>query len=243
MHRTTVLASITGLVASSLLVIGPVAPASGVTAGTCDSRTNDTLKKLLDCVTLDGVREHQAALQGIADANGGTRAAGTPGYQASVDYAAGVLTNAGYNVSVQPFAYAAYEQLAPSTLQQTRTQQRLLCRGRRLPHHELLCVWRCHGAGDRCRHPARPWEHVHQRLRCRRLRRVPGGQHRAHPARCLLIRAQGRERRGRRSIGRDHLQPGQRPRTPPARTCSAVTLGLDYTGGIPVVSMLASPWG
>ncbi len=33
MHRTTVLASITGLVAGSLLVVAPVAPASGVTAG------------------------------------------------------------------------------------------------------------------------------------------------------------------------------------------------------------------
>jgi Zn-dependent M28 family amino/carboxypeptidase len=119
MHRTTVLASITGLVAASLLVVAPIAPASGVTSGTCDSRTNDTLKKLLECVTLDGVREHQAALQAIADANGGTRAAGTSGYQASVDYAAGVLTKAGYNVTVQPFSYVGYEQLGPSTLEQT----------------------------------------------------------------------------------------------------------------------------
>ena len=37
-------------------------------------------------MTLEGVREHQAALQAIADANGGTRAAATPGYNASVDY-------------------------------------------------------------------------------------------------------------------------------------------------------------
>jgi hypothetical protein len=28
----------------------------------CESRTNNTVKKLLECVTLDGVREHQAAL-------------------------------------------------------------------------------------------------------------------------------------------------------------------------------------
>ena len=52
----------------------------------CDSRVNDNFNKLLECVTLDGVRAHQAALQAIADANGGTRAAGTPGYDASVDY-------------------------------------------------------------------------------------------------------------------------------------------------------------
>jgi Zn-dependent M28 family amino/carboxypeptidase len=118
MRRTTVLASITGLVAASLLVIAPVAPASGASPGTCDSRTNDTLKKLLECVTLDGVREHQAALQAIADANDGNRAAGTPGFQASSDYAAGVLRSAGYNVTVQPFSYVAFEQLSASTLDQ-----------------------------------------------------------------------------------------------------------------------------
>ena len=52
----------------------------------CENRTNNTYDKLLGCVTLEGVREHQAALQAIADANGGTRAAATPGYDASVDY-------------------------------------------------------------------------------------------------------------------------------------------------------------
>jgi hypothetical protein len=39
-------------------------------------------------VTLDGVREHQAAFQAIADANGDTRVSGRPGYDASVEYVA-----------------------------------------------------------------------------------------------------------------------------------------------------------
>jgi hypothetical protein len=43
----------------------------------CDNRVNNTSEKLLECVTVDGVRAHQAALQAIADANGSTRAAGT----------------------------------------------------------------------------------------------------------------------------------------------------------------------
>ena len=42
--------------------------------------------KLLECVTLDGVLAHEQAFQDIADDNGGTRASGTPGYDASVDY-------------------------------------------------------------------------------------------------------------------------------------------------------------
>ena len=46
-------------------------------------------------MTLEGVREHQAAFQEIADANDdpfypGTRAAGTEGYAESVEYVAGL---------------------------------------------------------------------------------------------------------------------------------------------------------
>ena len=101
-RRLTALLSTTGLVVASLALIAPASPASGASASTCASRTNDTIQKLLACVTLDGVRAHQAALQAIADANGGTRATGTPGYDASVDYAVGVLEAAGYEVTARP---------------------------------------------------------------------------------------------------------------------------------------------
>ena len=47
----------------------------------CDTRVNNTFQKLLECVTVDGVREHQAAFQAIADANNGIRTSGTPGYK------------------------------------------------------------------------------------------------------------------------------------------------------------------
>ncbi|MDH4280116.1 MAG: aminopeptidase, partial [Acidimicrobiia bacterium] len=64
----------------------------------CDTRVNNTVAKLVECVTLEGVREHQAAFQAAADANGGIRAAGTPGYDATVDYVVGVLEGSGYDV-------------------------------------------------------------------------------------------------------------------------------------------------
>ena len=35
----------------------------------CANRTNTTYQQLLTCVTLEGVRAHQAAFQAIADAN------------------------------------------------------------------------------------------------------------------------------------------------------------------------------
>ena len=44
----------------------------------CENRTNQTYQKLLECVTLEGVREHQAALQAIADANDDPFYPGTP---------------------------------------------------------------------------------------------------------------------------------------------------------------------
>jgi hypothetical protein len=44
---------------------------------------------LTECVTVDGVLEHAKAFQAIADANGGNRASGTPGYRASADYVEG----------------------------------------------------------------------------------------------------------------------------------------------------------
>jgi Zn-dependent M28 family amino/carboxypeptidase len=74
----------------------------------------------LECVTLDGVRSHQAAFQAIADANSGTRAAGTPGYDASVAYVAETLEAAGYDVELDPFPFTfvplgELTQLAPIT--------------------------------------------------------------------------------------------------------------------------------
>jgi Zn-dependent M28 family amino/carboxypeptidase len=84
----------------------------------CENRNNNTAKKLLECVTLQGVREHQAAFQAIADANGGNRFSGLPGYDASVDYVVERLEAAGYDPEVQPFDYLAFTPLGPSALQQ-----------------------------------------------------------------------------------------------------------------------------
>jgi Zn-dependent M28 family amino/carboxypeptidase len=85
----------------------------------CTKRTNDTIAKLLECVTLAGVREHQAALQEIADDNGGNRFSGLPGHDESVDYVVNRLEAAGYDPVVQPFDYFAFTPLGPSVLQQT----------------------------------------------------------------------------------------------------------------------------
>ncbi len=82
-------------------------PAPGAPAGGCEQRSNNTYDKLLDCMTVAGVREHLEAFQKIADNSTdpvypGTRAAGTDGYDDSVDYVAGLLRAAGYQVTLDP---------------------------------------------------------------------------------------------------------------------------------------------
>ncbi len=94
----------------------PAVAAAGPAA--CDTRVNNTIAKLLECVTIDGVREHQAAFQAIADANGGIRTSGTPGYDLSAEYVAQRLEAAGYDVTVQDFQFQTFISLSPAILEQ-----------------------------------------------------------------------------------------------------------------------------
>jgi Zn-dependent M28 family amino/carboxypeptidase len=98
------------------MVLLPATAASAAPSqAACDNRDNNTYQKLIQCVRLDQVRAHEVAFQRIADANGGTRAAGTPGYDASVDYVVDSLESAGWSVELHEFPYLF---IPPATLQQ-----------------------------------------------------------------------------------------------------------------------------
>jgi Zn-dependent M28 family amino/carboxypeptidase len=62
-------------------------------------------ERLVDKVSAQGANRHLIALQRIADRNGGNRAAGTPGYDAGVEYVVGRLQAAGYQVSTPEFSF------------------------------------------------------------------------------------------------------------------------------------------
>ena len=62
-----------------------------------------TARDLRDEVQVGDIRAHLDEFQRIADENGGNRATGTPGFDASVEYVAGQLTAAGYEVTRQAF--------------------------------------------------------------------------------------------------------------------------------------------
>src|SRR5215207_808504 len=69
---------------------------------------------LRDAVTVTAIRAHQQKLQEIATANGGNRASGSPGYDASARYVEQKLRDAGYQVVVQPFQFPFFEERSKS---------------------------------------------------------------------------------------------------------------------------------
>src|SRR5215212_4657309 len=76
--------------------------------------------RLENLVTVEGVHQHQKALQGIADLNGGTRYTRTPGFTASAAYVKSTLEKTGaYNVSYSMFNMPTWKETADPVLQQT----------------------------------------------------------------------------------------------------------------------------
>jgi Zn-dependent M28 family amino/carboxypeptidase len=64
----------------------------------------------------EGAFRHLRALQDIASANGGNRAAGTPGYDRSAEYVAQTLRDAGYVVRLEEFEFPYFEDRTPPVL-------------------------------------------------------------------------------------------------------------------------------
>ena len=77
--------------ATLLLALGMLSAAPAALAAPGDSQ------KLRDAVTLKQIRRHQQEFQAIADANGGTRASGTAGYDQSVNDVVRKLRGSGYS--------------------------------------------------------------------------------------------------------------------------------------------------
>jgi Zn-dependent M28 family amino/carboxypeptidase len=100
---------VTALVALTVAPLGSTAAGPDTTA-------------LRNAVTVKGILAHENAFQKIATRNKvdgvATRAAGTPGYEASVEYVAGKLRGAGYNVTIQPFSFELFEETATPILEQ-----------------------------------------------------------------------------------------------------------------------------
>ena len=106
----TVRRALLAVVAATTAVV--TATATGAGAGV----PTDT-SALREAVSADAIMDHLAELQKIADNTGGTRASGTPGYAASLDYIEGLLEAAGYEVTRQDFLFNSFRTLSPSVFE------------------------------------------------------------------------------------------------------------------------------
>ncbi|HEX6355611.1 M20/M25/M40 family metallo-hydrolase [Actinophytocola sp.] len=97
----------------SILAAGLAAATALATALPSAAAVPTDSSQLREAVSAAGIMEHLEAFQAIADANGGTRLAGTPGYDESADYVAGLLTAAGYQVTRQQFTFDYFQEIEP----------------------------------------------------------------------------------------------------------------------------------
>ena len=108
----------TGAILTSLFLIvvlmGALAPALGAKPD-----PSDFSRGFRKAVTVSGAQEHRAALQAIADANEGTRASGTAGYDQSAQYVYERLEAAGYSPEFQTFEFPFYRELSTPVFERT----------------------------------------------------------------------------------------------------------------------------
>src|SRR5918997_3691136 len=104
---------------AALVAVG----AASAAPGDAKDPTMAATAELRKAVEPAGILAHERRFQRIADANGGTRSSGTPGYDASADYVAGKLEAAGYEVTRQEFDFPYFD-VIDSSFSQTAPEQR-----------------------------------------------------------------------------------------------------------------------
>ena len=129
----------------AVAVLALTAAGSVALAGTPAYAATDNTKlgtKLARELTVDGVNRHLIALQRIADRNGGTRASGTAGHEASTVYVHDKLAAAGWNVSYQEFPFPFFQDNAPAELERLSPDPRVYTAGEEVVTYEFS------GSGD-----------------------------------------------------------------------------------------------
>jgi Zn-dependent M28 family amino/carboxypeptidase len=100
-------------------LMAAVLVAAAALPGVAQARDDFNSKPFRQKVTVANMLVHERALQRFADANGGTRAAGTPGNTATTDYVLKTMRAAGWNARLQPFEFPFFQETAPATFAQT----------------------------------------------------------------------------------------------------------------------------
>ena len=196
------------------LVLFAVAVSALVVAQAVPSATPIDSAELREAVTVAGILEHEEAFQAIADANDATRAAGTSGYDASLDYVRSHSTPATSTITEQEFDFPYFEELATPEFERVSPQFRDYV-------VEVDFVTMDYsGSGDVTGTLVATNDIIldpgpvasTSNSGCEASDFVPAsttvGPGRVDPARNLRLRRQGAERRGGGLRRRDHLQRG-----------------------------------
>jgi Zn-dependent M28 family amino/carboxypeptidase len=103
----------------SILALAAVGAALAIIAPAANAGSVDQTERLRDAVKLNGILQHERKFQRIADAHQDNRAAGTIGYEASVEYVAERLEDAGYRVRTKPFDFPTWRENSTPELELT----------------------------------------------------------------------------------------------------------------------------
>ena len=106
----------TAIAASAAILTAGLVAASPVEAKSGPAAPGGQTSQLTRAVTVNGILKHLRQFQSIANRNGGNRASGLPGYDASVDYVTRELERSGYKVTKQPFTFPFFQELSPTVL-------------------------------------------------------------------------------------------------------------------------------
>ncbi|MFS0884341.1 M28 family metallopeptidase [Aeromicrobium sp. 179-A 4D2 NHS] len=104
------------IAASAAVLTAGLVTASPAEAKQAPSAPAGQAKQLTKAVTVNNILKHLRQFQTIANRNGGNRASGLPGHDASVDYVSRQLQGAGYKVTKQAFTFPFFQELSPTTL-------------------------------------------------------------------------------------------------------------------------------
>ncbi|HEU4424495.1 MAG TPA: M20/M25/M40 family metallo-hydrolase [Pilimelia sp.] len=96
---------IAALTGGAVLMVASATGSATAAAGTTSAPTPTAQALAAPNIPLAAVKAHLTQLQNIATSNGGNRAHGRPGYQASVNYIKAQLDAVGYTTTVQSFVY------------------------------------------------------------------------------------------------------------------------------------------
>ena len=123
--RRAIAATAALILTGALIATAPAQARNIQASGPDDVDTSN----LTDAVTVNGIMQHERQFQTIANENDGTRASGTPGFDASADYVVRQLRRAGYDVRRQTFTFPFFREVSPTTLTQLTPQEQELDTG------------------------------------------------------------------------------------------------------------------